>query len=242
MARFAVPKQYQQTALLIGIILALVLRGMFIAVGAAAISTFSWVFYLFGLFLVWTAWTVAKEGPAEEDEEYDPPRLVTWLQRIVPSTPDFHGVRLTIREGGRRLATPMLLVLVAIGVTDLLFAFDSIPAIFGLTREPYLVLMANIFALMGLRQLYFLLGGLLDRVVYLNIGLGVLLGFIGVKLLLHALAENEVPFINGGEPVAWAPELPIWASLASILVILGTTAVASVAKERHDARRQSLVD
>lgn len=240
MARFAVPKQYQQTALLVGIILALVLRGLFIAVGAAAISAFGWVFYLFGAFLLWTAWTVAKEGTADEDEEYDPPRLVTWVQRALPSTRDFHGVRLTVREGGRRLATPMLLVLIAIGVTDLLFAFDSIPAIFGLTSEPYLVLMANVFALMGLRQLYFLLGGLLDKLVYLNIGLGVLLGFIGVKLLLHALAENEVPFINGGKPVGWAPDLPIWASLGAIVLILGTTAVTSVMKERRDERRRSV--
>jgi len=130
----------------------------------------------------------------------------------------------------------MLIVLVALGATDLLFAFDSIPAIFGLTSEPYLVLMANLFALMDLRQLYFLLGDLLKRLVYLNIGLGVLLGFIGVKLLLHALHENEVPFINGGEPVAWAPEIPIWASLLVIVLTLGVTAWASIAKTRRDER------
>jgi len=132
--------------------------------------------------------------------------------------------------------TPMFVVLVALGATDLLFAFDSIPAIFGLTSEPYLVLMANLFALMGLRQLYFLLGDLLTRLVYLNIGLAVLLGFIGVKLVLHALHENEVPFINGGESVAWAPEIPIWLSLSAIVLILGVTAVASIAKVRHDER------
>jgi tellurite resistance protein TerC len=128
-------------------------------------------------------------------------------------------------------------VLVALGATDLLFAFDSIPAIFGLTSEPYLVLMANLFALMGLRQLYFLLGDLLTRLVYLNVGLAVLLGFIGVKLVLHALHENEVPFINGGEPVAWAPDIPIWLSLSSIVLILGVTAVASIVKVRRDERR-----
>ena len=145
-------------------------------------------------------------------------------------------MKLTVVEGGRRLITPMFVVLVALGATDLLFAFDSIPAIFGLTSEPYLVLMANLFALMGLRQLYFLLGDLLKRLVYLNIGLAVLLGFIGVKLVLHALHENEVPFINGGEPVAWVPEIPIGVSLGAIVVILGVTAVASIIKVRRDER------
>jgi len=122
----------------------------------------------------------------------------------------------------------MLIVLIALGTTDLLFALDSIPAIYGLTREPYLVLTANIFALMGLRQLYFLIGGLLERLVYLSYGLAVLLGFIGVKLVLHALHENELPFINGGEHVDWAPEIPIWFSLTAILVILGTTTILSL--------------
>lgn len=232
MTRFAVPRRYQQTALLVGIILALVLRGAFIAAGAAVITAFSWVFYVFGAFLLWTAWKVSRDGPSDDDE-YRPPRVVTALARVLPSTHEFHGVRLTVRSGGRRLITPMLIVLVAIGVTDVLFAFDSIPAIFGLTQEPYLVLMANIFALMGLRQLYFLLGNLLDRLVYLNRGLGVLLGFIGVKLVLLALGENEVPFINGGRPVDWVPELPIWVSLAAIVAILGTTAVASLVAERR---------
>ena len=214
MGKFAVPRAYQQTALLIGIILALVFRGIFIWAGAAVIDAFSWVFYLFGAFLVWTAWKVGREGEAGEDDEFHPPLLLRIVQRIFPATPEYHGVKLTVVEDGRRLMTPMFVVLVALGATDLLFAFDSIPAIFGLTSEPYLVLMANLFALMGLRQLYFLLGDLLKRLVYLNIGLAVLLGFIGVKLVLHALHENEVPFINGGEPVPWAPEIPIWLSLA----------------------------
>ncbi len=240
MSRFAVPRQYQQTALLIGIILALVFRGIFIAAGAAVIASFSWVFYLFGAFLVWTAVKVAREGVGEEEEsaaDYRPPALVRVVQRVLPTTDAYHGVRLTARVDGRRHVTPMLLVLVAIGATDLLFAFDSIPAVFGLTQEPYLVLMANVFALMGLRQLYFLLGGLLTRLRYLNIGLGVLLGFIGVKLVLQALHENSLPFLNGGEPVGWAPELPAWVSLAVIVVTLGVTAVTSIAASRRDERR-----
>ncbi|KMM46852.1 tellurium resistance protein TerC, partial [Cellulomonas sp. A375-1] len=165
------------------------------------------------------------------------PLLLRLVERWFPSTSEYHGVKLTVVAGGRRLITPMLIVLIALGATDLLFAFDSIPALFGLTSEPYLIMMANLFALMGLRQLYFLLGDLLARLVYLSYGLAVLLGFIGVKLVLEALHENEVPFINGGEPVAWAPEIPIWASLLSIVVILGTTAAASLAKSRRDERR-----
>jgi tellurite resistance protein TerC len=236
MTTFAVPRAYQQTALLVGIMLALVFRGIFIGLGAAVIANFGWVFYLFGLFLVWTAVKVAREGETDE-EDYTAPLLLRIVQKRLPATDDYRGVRLTVVEGGRRLVTPMLIVLVALGATDLLFAFDSIPAIFGLTHEPYLVLMANLFALMGLRQLYFLIGGLLTRLVYLNIGLGVLLGFIGVKLVLHAMHENEVPFINGGEPVGWAPEVPIWVSLSAIVGILGVTTLASLAASRRDARR-----
>ncbi|WP_034623573.1 TerC/Alx family metal homeostasis membrane protein [Cellulomonas sp. URHE0023] len=239
MSKFAVPRQYQQTALLVGIILALVLRGIFIWAGAAAIGAFSWVFYLFGAFLVWTAVKVGREGESDDDE-FKPPLLLRLVLRWFPSTDEYHGVKLTVVEGGKRLMTPMLVVLVALGATDLLFAFDSIPAIFGLTSEPYLVLMANLFALMGLRQLYFLLGDLLKRLVYLNIGLAVLLGFIGVKLILHALSENELPFINGGEPVPWVPEVPTWMSLAAIVLILGVTTIASLWKVRRDARAAEL--
>ncbi|HZL03088.1 MAG TPA: TerC family protein [Cellulomonas sp.] len=238
MTKFAVPRPYQQTALLVGIMLALVFRGIFIGLGAAVIANFGWVFYLFGLFLVWTAVKVAREGEADE-EDYKPPLLLRLVQKRLPATDDYRGMHLTVIEGGRRLVTPMLIVLVALGATDLLFAFDSIPAIFGLTREPYLVLMANLFALMGLRQLYFLIGGLLTRLVYLNIGLAVLLGFIGVKLVLHAMHENEVPFINGGQPVAWAPEVPIWVSLSAIVGILGVTTLASLAASQRDARREA---
>jgi len=232
MGRFAVPRPLQQTALLVGIILALILRGLFIAVGAAAISAFSWVFYLFGAFLVYTAVKLARQGN-EDDEDYQEGRLIRLVQRRLPATSDWHGPHLTARVDGRRLVTPMLVVLVALGTTDLLFALDSIPAIYGLTKEPYLVLMANIFALMGLRQLYFLIGGLLQRLVYLSVGLSVLLGFIGVKLILHALHENTLPFINGGREVGWAPDIPIWVSL---VVILGTLAVTTVASLVHDRR------
>ena len=143
MTKFAVPRAYQQTALLVGIMLALVFRGIFIGLGAAVIANFGWVFYLFGLFLVWTAVKVAREGETDE-EDYTPPLLLRIVQKRLPATEDYRGVRLTVVEGGRRLVTPMLIVLVALGATDLLFAFDSIPAIFGLTREPYLVLMANL--------------------------------------------------------------------------------------------------
>jgi tellurite resistance protein TerC len=234
MGRFAVPRALQQSALLVGIILALVLRGAFIAAGAAAISAFSWVFYLFGAFLVFTAVRLARSGQEQADDRES--RLIRFVQRRLPATGEWRGAHLTVRVGSRRLVTPMLVVLVALGTTDLLFALDSIPAIYGLTKEPYLVLMANIFALMGLRQLYFLIGGLLRRLVYLSLGLSALLGFIGVKLILHALHENELPFVNGGEHVGWAPDIPIWVSL---LVILGTLVVTTVASLVHDRRARA---
>ncbi len=230
LTKLHVPRELQSAALFTGIVAAVVLRGVFIAVGAAAINRFSWVFYLFGLFLLYTAVTLAKESRSHDDsaQEYVEPRAVRWLRRRVPVTDGFHGARLTARESGRRLATPMLLVVAALGVTDLLFALDSIPAIYGITREPYLVLTANMFALMGLRQLYFLLGGLLERLVYLSLGLSLLLAFIGAKLILHALHENTLSFVNGGRPVGWAPDIPIWVSLTVIVGTLGVTAVASL--------------
>ncbi|HTZ43482.1 MAG TPA: TerC family protein [Jatrophihabitans sp.] len=238
MAKLAVPRQLQQEALLVGIVVALVLRAVFIAVGAAAINTFSWVFYLFGAFLVYTAVKLANERAHEDeaDPSQQEQRLVGWLRRRLPATDSFEGARVLVRRDGRLLITPMAIVILALGVTDLLFALDSIPAIYGLTREPYLVLTANLFALMGLRQLYFLIGGLLRRLVYLSYGLSVLLGFIGVKLVLHALHENTLPFVNGGEPVAWAPDLPIWLSLSVIVGVLAVTAVASLARSSRDAR------
>jgi tellurite resistance protein TerC len=235
MTRLQVPRQYQQTALLIGIVIALVMRGLFIALGAAAINEFSWVFYLFGLFLVYTAYKLAKDDDLD-DSQYDEPRIVRFARRRFPVSPEWNGVRLFVHRNGSRLITPMFIVVLSLGVTDLLFALDSIPAIYGLTKEPYLVLTANVFALMGLRQLYFLIGDLLQRLVYLSYGLAVLLAFIGVKLILHAMHENELPFVNGGEHISWAPDIPIWLSLVAIVAILGITTVLSLAKDARDRR------
>ncbi len=232
MARFYVPRQLQQAALMWGILIALVLRAFFIVVGAAVIARYSWVFYLFGIFLVFTAVHLAREGETD-DEEYHENAIVRWVSRVLPSTPEFDGSRLRTRVGGRRLWTPLLVVLISLGTTDLLFALDSIPAIFGLTQEAYIVFAANVFALLGLRQLYFLLGDLLARLVYLSVGLAVVLGFIGVKLVLSALHTNSVPFINGGTPV----EVPVPStglSLAVIVAVLAVTTVASIMRGKAD--------
>jgi tellurite resistance protein TerC len=235
MSKFGVPRAYQQTALLVGIVIALVMRGIFIGLGAAAIDNFSWVFYLFGLFLVYTAVKLARQG-AENEDEYEESGLVRWVERHLPATSEWHGTHSFVRVAGKRVVTPMFIVVLALGTTDLLFALDSIPAIYGLTSEPYLVMTANIFALMGLRQLYFLIGGLLERLVYLSYGLAILLGFIGVKLILHALHENELSFVNGGEHVDWAPDIPIWLSLVVIVGTLAATTVLSLrASRRMDA-------
>ena len=235
MSRFRVPATAQQTVLIIGVILALVFRGIFIALGAAAIARFSWVFYLFGAFLLYTAYKLFTHDEDEEDE-FKENALLRLVRRVVPTAPDYDGIKLRTSVAGRRLFTPMLVVMVAIGTTDVLFALDSIPAIFGLTKEPYLVFTANAFALMGLVQLYFLLGGLLDRLVFLGRGLALVLAFIGVKLVLEALHTNTLPFINGGEGVHWAPEIPITLSLAVIVLILGVTAVASLLHTRRTAQ------
>ncbi|MBE1492185.1 tellurite resistance protein TerC [Plantactinospora soyae] len=240
MARFGVPRQHQQKVLMIGIVLALVLRGGFIAAGAALLAQFSWVFYIFGAFLIYTAINFFRQGEPNE-EDFKENALIRWTRRALPVSRDFSGTRLTVHENGRRLFTPMLIVLIAIGTTDLVFALDSIPAIFGITQEPYLVFTANVFALMGLRQLYFLLGGLLDRLVYLNIGLAVVLGFIGVKLVLEALAGNNLGFLNGGEPIGWAPHIPIWLSLTIILGTLAIATVASLIKSSRDRRAEEQV-
>jgi tellurite resistance protein TerC len=242
--RFRVPAEAQRTVLLVGIVIALVLRGIFIALGAAAIHRFAWVFYLFGAFLVWTAARLLVEARESSNPTPDPtddqgPQdtiLVRLVRRVLPTASVYDGVRLRVTRDGRRLFTPMLLVIVAIGSTDVLFALDSIPAIFGLTRQPYLVFVANGFALLGLVQLFFLLGGLLDRLVYLPIGLAAVLGFIGGKLVLDALAGNTLPFVNGGDPVDWAPEIPISVSLGVIGGLLVLTTVASLTKSRLGAR------
>ena len=241
MTKFAVPRIYQQKVLLVGVAIALLLRTGFIIAGAAAISTFHWVFYLFGAFLIWTAIKVAREDhDSGAVEEYRENRLVRTVRRVLPTTTQYHGDRLLARVDGRRHLTPMLVVMVAIGSTDVLFALDSIPAIFGLTKEPYIVFTTNAFALLGLRQLYFLLGGLLKRLVYLSEGLSIILGFIGVKMVLEALHTNEVPFVNGGEPVAWAPEVPTWFSLGFIVLTLAVATGASLLATRRKARAEAL--
>ncbi|MEE1930543.1 TerC family protein [Streptomyces sp. TRM 70351] len=229
MAKFAVPAAYQQRVLMIGVLIALVLRAGFIAAGAAIISSFSWVFFIFGAFLVWTAWKLIEEARADETEEaYEENRFLKLVERRFPSTDQYHGTRLTITENGRRLMTPMLIVMLAIGTTDILFALDSIPAIFGLTQDPYIVFTANAFALMGLRQLYFLIGGLLKKLVHLSYGLSVILGFIGVKLVLHALHEYGVHV-----PVISTP-----VSLGVICAVLVVTTVTSLIAARKQSGQE----
>ncbi|MDQ3359391.1 MAG: TerC family protein, partial [Actinomycetota bacterium] len=216
-------------------------RAIFILLGASAIERWSWVFYIFGAFLIYTAIKLARENLAHQgqDEEYQENAFLRWVEHRFPVTQSWEaGTKLRTVQGGKKMLTPMFIVILALGTTDLLFALDSIPAIFGLTRDPFLVLMANIFALMGLRQLYFLIGNLLRRLVYLGLGLSILLAFIGVKLTMHALHENTLPFVNGGRPIEAVPEIPIWLSLIVIVGILVVTTVASLLKSGRDARRR----
>ncbi|MGY1690888.1 TerC family protein [Geodermatophilus sp. SYSU D01105] len=234
MSSFAVPRELQQKVLLFGIAFALVLRTALIFVGAAAIENVSWIFYVFGAFLIYTAYLQAKGGHTH-DEDFKENGVLRLTRRLLPTTEDYSGDRMTTKIKGKRHITPLAIALVAIGSADILFAVDSIPAIFGLTQETYLVFTANAFALLGLRQLFFLLDGLLDRLVYLSYGLAVILGFIGVKLVIHALHTNELPFVNGGEHVTAVPEIPTWLSLAVILLTLVVTTVASLARNRRAA-------
>ncbi len=237
MSRFAVPPQYRQRVLLFGIALALLLRGAFIAAGAAVLENFSWAFYLFGAFLLWTAVSIARDNADHgAHAEYKENRAMRAMRRVLPATDNYRGGALVVKEYGKRLVTPMLLVMLAIGTTDILFALDSIPAIFGLTQDPYIVFTANAFALLGLRQLFFVVEGLLKRLIYLSYGLAVILVFIGVKLVLEALHLKEVPWINGGEPVHVVPEIPIWFSLSFILLTVSIAAIASILVTRARAR------
>jgi tellurite resistance protein TerC len=235
MTSFNVPKVYQGQALFVGIVIALILRGVFIALGAVAIQRFSWVFYLFGAFLVYTALRLGRGAAHDTNTEN---AAVRFARTHLNVTDRWHGLKLCVKEGSQRLVTPMSLVILALGVADLIFALDSIPAIYGLTRQAYLVLAANVFALMGLRQLYFMLAGLLQRLVYLSKGLGVILFFIGIKLMLHALRENNLPFINGGKHVD-VPEIPTLLSLAVIVVTLAVAAAASLYATRIGDSDQS---
>jgi TerC family integral membrane protein len=239
MSAFAVPPIHQHKVLLVGIVLALVLRGIFIAVGAAAIAQFSWVFYVFGAFLIYTAVKLSTSSIGGEDEEYEENRVTKWARKLFPVTDDYRGGKVFVKVNAKRYATPLFIVMIAIGSADLMFAVDSIPAIFGLTKEPFLVFAANAFALMGLRQLYFLLGGLLKKLRYLSVGLAVILAFIGVKMVLEALHTNALPFINGGEPLS-VPTVNIAVSLSVIIGVLVITAVASLWVSAREEKKAAL--
>ena len=235
MSRFAVPKKLQQEVLMVGVILALVLRGLFILAGAALIESFSAIFYIFGAFLIYTAYHQAFRS--HDDEEETESKLIVWLRRHIAVSKDFDGAKIRTKVDGKKMFTPMLVVFIAIAATDVMFAFDSIPAIFGITTDPFIVFTANVFALMGLRQLYFLLGGLLDKLDYLKYGIAFILGFIGVKLVSHAMHVNELPFINNGQHIDWAPEIPTEVSLLVIVSAIAVSAIASLVKLRQESKR-----
>lgn len=239
MARFAVPRDQQQRVLMVGIIMALIFRAAFILAGAALIEQFTWLFYLFGAFLIYTAIQQAIPEKESEHDDFKENALIRGMRRVLPLHNQYDGASLRTTVDGKKLFTPMIIVFLAIGSTDVLFAVDSIPAIFGITKDPFIVFATNLFALMGLRQLYFLLGGLLDRLVYLPIALSVVLGFIGIKLILEALHTNSISWINGGEGFLWAPEIPIWLSLTVIVVSLVVGTVASLVKSAHDTRKEA---
>ncbi|MBT0772783.1 TerC/Alx family metal homeostasis membrane protein [Kineosporia sp. J2-2] len=244
MTRFSVPEYLQLRVLTIGIMIALVLRAGLIALGAAAIHQFSWVFFIFAAFLLYTAWNLLRSGHDEDSDagEEAPPSVVGWIGRVIPSTPIWHGARPVIKQNHRWIATPMLITMIAIGITDVLFALDSIPAIFGLTKEPFLVITANAFALMGLRQLFFVVRDLLDRLRHLDTGLSIILAFIGVKLIMEAFHDNNLPFLNGGDPIHAVPVVPTWLSLGFIIGVLGVVTVTSTMANRRDARTAALAE
>ena len=227
LSTFAVPEQHQHKVLIFGIVLALILRVFFIALGATLISLFSFMFLIFGALLIWTAVQLYRHRNQDPDIENN--FLVRTSRRLLPVTDDYHDGKMFTRVDGRRMVTPLLIVLIAIGGTDLLFALDSIPAVFGVTQEAYIVFVANAFALLGLRALYFLVTGLLDRLVYLSTGLAVILGFIGVKLILHwghGIDER-------------VPEVTTPVSLLVIAAVLAVTVVASIAKVRRDPKARA---
>ena len=236
MSRFAVPKKYQQEVLMVGVVMALVLRGLFIIAGAALIQTFSAIFYIFGAFLIYTAYHQAFR--TEDDEEESESKLIVMLRKRITVSKDFDGAKIRTVVDGKKVFTPMIVVFAAIALTDVMFAFDSIPAIFGITTDAFIVFAANVFALMGLRQLYFLLGGLLDKLEYLKYGIAFILGFIGFKLIAHAMHENELPFINGGHHIDWAPEISTNTSLIVIVASISVAAIASAVKIKLTAKSQ----
>jgi tellurite resistance protein TerC len=235
MSRFSVPKKYQQEVLMVGVIMALVLRGIFILAGAALIENFSAIFYLFGAFLIYTAYHQAFRS--ESDDEESESKLIVMLRKRIHVAKDFDGAKVRTLVNGKKVFTPMIVVFAAIALTDVMFAFDSIPAIFGITTDAFIVFAANVFALMGLRQLYFLLGGLLDKLEYLKYGIAFILAFIGVKLTTHAMHVNELPFINGGHGIEWAPEISTNTSLAVIVGSIAVAALASAIKLKRVAKQ-----
>lgn len=238
MAQFAVPRRLQQQVLMIGIIIALILRGAFILVGVAIVENFSPIFYVFGAFLIWTAIRQAMPDGDHDSEVQRENFVVRLLRRRIDISDHYDGSKLRTTVDGKRMFTPMVIVLITIGVTDLIFAIDSIPAIFEITTNGFLVFAANIFALMGLRQLYFLLGDLLDRLRYLHYGIAVILGFIGIKLILHALHVNELPFINGGEHVEWVPDIDNMVSLGVIIASMTIATIASLIASGREKRAE----
>lgn len=232
MASFRVPRKDQQKVLLFGIVFSLLARTGFIFLGAALINSFAWVFYIFGLILLITAGNLLTPDSHDKASEG---LVVRLARRLLPASEHYDGDKLFTVENGKRVLTPMLLVMAAIGGTDILFALDSIPAIFGLTQNVYIVFTATVFSLLGLRQLYFLIDELLDRLIFLSYGLAAILGLIGVKLFLHALHENNLPFINGGEPVP-VVEISTGTSLGVILGVLTATILASVLSPKGKAK------
>lgn len=232
MASFKVPSADQQKVLLFGIAFSLIARTAFIFVGAALINSFAWVFYLFGILLIVMA---GKQlAPEEDDADVADNPMIRLSRKLFHTTDKYDGDQLFTMRDGKKAMTPMLMVMIAIGGTDILFALDSIPAIFGLTQNTFIVFTAVAFSLVGLRQLYFLIDGMLNRLIYLKYGLAVILGFIGVKLILHALHENNVPFINDGEHVN-VVEVETGFSLSVILGVLIVTIVASLVSPRGRA-------
>ena len=232
MSSFKVPRADQQKVLLFGIVFSLIARTGFIFLGAALINSFAWVFYIFGLILLITAGNLLK--PDSHDGESEG-LVVRLARKFLPASEHYDGDKLFTVENGKRVLTPMLLVMVAIGGTDILFALDSIPAIFGLTQNVFVVFTATAFSLMGLRQLFFLIDELLDRLIYLSYGLAAILGFIGVKLILHALHENNLPFINDGEHVN-VLEISTGLSLSIIIGVLVITVLASIYSPKGKAK------
>jgi tellurite resistance protein TerC len=222
--------------MLVGVGIAIVLRAIFIGLGAAIIERFSWVFFIFGIFLLITGWKLIGSGSGSEDEEYEENAFIRAIRSVVPVTASYEGAKVWVRQNGRFMLTPMAIVMLAIGSTDLLFAFDSIPAIFGLTDQPYIVFTANAWALMGMVQLYFLLGGLLERLIYLSYGLAFILGLIGVKLIIHALHENSLPFINHGHHVTAIPEISTVMSLLLIVLAIAVSAFFSLRKTQGEGQ------